>query len=154
METMENDEKHWKTMENDEKQWKAMKTMKNDEMCITCGASPAVHHLQYITCSASFAEHHLPWLITDSSSIIIFDILESYHFQKYGTCWVFESFCLCLCLCLGVDTGQWVSWARDISALMHDLGELTTCKHWPILPGNLCIFVFVLVFVFVFVITV
>merc|ERR1712007_195184 len=32
-----------------------------------------------------------------SSAIIIFDILESYHFQKYGTCWVFESFCLCHC---------------------------------------------------------
>ena len=24
-----------------------------------------------------------------SSAIIVFDILESYHFQKYGTCWVF-----------------------------------------------------------------
>jgi hypothetical protein len=24
-----------------------------------------------------------------SSAIIVFDILESYHFQEYGTCWVF-----------------------------------------------------------------
>ena len=43
--------------------------------CITTpGASrPSVHHLQ--------------WCITDSSAIIVFDILESYHFQKYGTWW-------------------------------------------------------------------
>ena len=24
-----------------------------------------------------------------SSAIVVFDILESYHFRKYGTCWVF-----------------------------------------------------------------
>ena len=24
-----------------------------------------------------------------NSAIIVFDILESYHFRKYGTCWVF-----------------------------------------------------------------
>ena len=49
----------------------------------------------------------------DSATNIIFVILESCHFQKYSTCWVFKSFCLCLCLCLclflEVDTGQWVS---------------------------------------------
>ena len=28
-------------------------------MCITCGASPAVHHLRYITCGPSHAVHHL-----------------------------------------------------------------------------------------------
>ena len=44
---------------------------------------------QCITCGASLSVYHLWWCITDSSYIIIFDILESYHFQKYGTCWVF-----------------------------------------------------------------
>ena len=24
-----------------------------------------------------------------SSAIVVFDILESYHFRKYGTCWAF-----------------------------------------------------------------
>ena len=52
--------------------------------------------------------------------------------------------CLCLCLCLEVDSGQWVSWARDISALMHDHGELTTCNHlfhssWKFVRLCLCI---------------
>ena len=39
------------------------------------GWKTEVHHLW--SCSASPAVHHLSWCITDSSTIIIFDILES-----------------------------------------------------------------------------
>ena len=41
-----------------------------------CSASPIVHHMQCLTCV-----HHLQWCVTDSPSIVIFDILKLYPFQ-------------------------------------------------------------------------
>ena len=67
--------------------------MKNDEnigpRCITLGASPSMHHPRCITLGASPSVHHPRCITFGASAIIIIDILESYHFQKYGTCWVF-----------------------------------------------------------------
>ena len=46
--------------------------MKSDEKrrCISCGASPAVHHLRCITCGASPAVHHLQCITFHDASLI------------------------------------------------------------------------------------
>ena len=53
--------------------------------------------------------------------MITFDILESYHFQKYGICWVFQSFCLCLCDCKTVMPYSYLS--IYIHCMCHELSE-------------------------------
>ena len=53
--------------------------------CITCGAYPLVYLLWCSSSGASPLVNWLQWCISDSSTTIIFVILESYHFQKYST---------------------------------------------------------------------
>ena len=53
--------------------------------CITCGAYPLVYLLWCTSSGASPLVNWLQWCISDSSTTIIFVILESYHFQKYST---------------------------------------------------------------------
>ena len=108
---MKNNEKQWKThgkpMENKGKQWN-----------ITCGASPALMHhwfdhhhyiwhpwvipfskiwhmlglFSHFVFVFVFASVFVIVITFSSSAVFIFDILESYYFWKYGTCWVFSHF--------------------------------------------------------------
>ena len=56
-------------MKNDKKK-QTMKTMKNLRW-ITCGASPAVHHLGCIACGASPAVHRLRWITCGASQAVV-----------------------------------------------------------------------------------
>ena len=63
-------------------------------------------------CASALDAHH-PWrIIINSLTIIIFDILESYPFQKYSTCWVFSvllSLSLSLCASLSLSLSSLMS---------------------------------------------
>ena len=71
-----------------------------------CTSPPDAHHPWCIIPGASSPVHHPQCIITNSPTIIIFDILESYPFQKYSTCWVFSvllSLSLSLSLCASLS---------------------------------------------------
>ena len=106
-------------LKNNEKRCKTMKNL----WCITCGDASLIRPpSSYLTSSSHtifknmahvgsfshfvfvfvsvfvfvfvFACVFVIVITFSSSAIIVFVILESYHFQKYGTCWVVQSFLL------------------------------------------------------------
>ena len=64
---MKNNENQWKMVKNDEERWKTVHHL----LCITCGASPAVHHLRWcITCGdASLIRPPSSYLTSSSHTI-------------------------------------------------------------------------------------